>query len=447
MGAAGAADAMSTVLVKDALSRLQLLDDTLSRAQVFVSRERSFRAWNGEKAPLLDAFGAADSAALTAYVAQQQSFIDAIGKDAEALLLQLGSGQSTNPLVARWQAAVTDLGRFRLKSPTSSLMALEQFVLSGAAELELGNCLDKLSARAAQRRGPDVFSERMQILQAGLYSRCRELTLTGYQDAWTQFADAFNRDLAGRAPFRAVDAGAKGASGERAPAADVDAVGAVLKLFDRVHLRALASDRDPSRPAPASNLRKVDDQMQKVREFLAPLYPSEEGQSGGMDVNVEFRANTVAEIDGNKFIDWSMTIGNQTLRQRDPPRPLRWEPGMPVALTLRVAQDGPVMPQAEPGHPGMSVDDRTVSYRFDDPWALFSFVSLYREADAPASAARSPLLRFEFPMTAIGAIGANARITTRDSRAKVFVRLTVSGPGKRTPLLWPGVFPAKVMAW
>jgi len=27
------------------------------------------------------------------------------------------------------------------------------------------------------------------------------------------------------------------------------------------------------------------------------------------------------------------------------------------------------------------------------------------------------------------------------------VRLTVSAPGKRTPLVWPGVFPAKAPAW
>lgn len=457
MGAPVAAEALNAVLVTDALSRLQVLDDTLNRAQVFVPRDRAFRGWVGEKAPLLNAFGAADAGGLTAYVSQQQTFIETIHKDAEALLLQLGNSQSGNPLVARWQSSVTDLSRYRLKSPTSNLMALEQFVLSSAADLELGNCLDKLSARAAQRRGIDLFSERLQILQAGLYSRCRELTVSGYQDTWNRFADAFNRDLANRAPFRALvaDAGAKAAS--TAPAADVEEVGNVLKLFDRAHAMTQASERDPSRPAPASTVRKVDEQMQKVREFLAPLYQSEDGQPGGLDVSVEFRANTAAEVDGNKIIEWAMTIGGQTLRQRDPARPLRWEPGMPVTLTLRVAQDGPVIPKAEPGHPGMSVDERTVSVRFTDPWALFSFVSSYRETDAGSAAARSQLLRFDFPMTAVGEAGRGAvpvttagdaaRIATRDSRAKVFIRVAVSAPGKRAPLAWPGVFPAKAMAW
>jgi len=448
LGALGTADGLSSVLVKDALSRLQLLDETFTRAEVFVPRDRAFRAWIGEKAPLQDAFGAPDPGALAAYVSQQQSFIDATGKDAESLLVQLGAGQSGNPLVARWQATVADLNRYRLKSPTSNLMALEQFVLAGAADLELGNCLDKLSARAAQRRASDVFSERMQGLQAGLYTRCRELTQTGYQDAWTRFADAFNRDLANRAPFRTAPAEplAKGTAGERPPAADVEEVGAVLKLFDRVHAMALAADRDPSRPSAASNVRKVDDQMQKVRDFLLPLYPAEEGQPAGLDVAVEFRANTAAEVDGNKIIDWALTVGGQTLHQRDAARPLRWEPGMPVALTLRVAQDGAVLPQAEAGHPGMTVDDRTVSYRFDDPWALLSLVSAYREADGPAAGARSQLLKLEFPMTATGD-GARTAIATRDGRARVYVRLSVSAAGKRAPLLWPNVFPAKAPAW
>lgn len=441
IGAGTSADALGNVLARDALSRLQLLDDTLNRAQVFVPRDRAFRSWVGARGPLLEAFGAPDAGALSAYVAQQQSFIDAIGRDAEALLLQLGSNQLSNPLVARWQVTVADLARYRLKSPTSTLMALEQFVLMGAADIELNNCLDKLSSRAAQRRGTDVFSERMQILQAGLYTRCRELTQTGFEDAWTRFADAFNRDLSNRAPFRAVmrEAAIKG---ERAPAADVEEVGSVFKLFDRVRVLGIASDRDTSRPSAPASMKKVDEQMQKVRDFLAPLFPTEDGQAAGFDVAVEFRANSAAESEGNKIIDWSMTIGSQTLRQRDPARPLRWEPGIPVTLSLRFARDGPVAPVAEAGHPGMTVDERTVSYRFDDPWALLSFISSYRQNETSA-AARSQLLKFEFPLNEIGQNG----ILARAARARLFVRMTISPAGKRSPLIWPSVFPTKVPGW
>jgi len=442
IGALAVADNLSAVMSRDALSRLQMLDETLTRAEVFVPRDRSFRLWNGEKAPLLDAFGAGDAGALAGYVAQQQAFIEATGKDAEALLLQLGGSAAGNPLVGKWQATVSDLNRYKLKSPTSSLTALENFVLVGAADIDINNCLDKLSARAAQRRASDIFSERMQGLQGGLYSRCRELMQTGYQDAWTRFADAFNSELANRAPFRALSPdGVK--TVDKVPA-DVEEVGAVLKLFDRVHTLALASDRDPSRPSAASTVRKMDDQMQKVRDFLAPLYPSEEGQPVGFDVMAEFRANTATESEGNKIIDWALTVGSHTLRQRDAAKALRWEPGLPVMLTLRFAQDGPVVPKSEGGHAGMSVEERTVSYSFDDPWALFSFVAAYRESEgAPASGSRSQLLKFEFPLTVVG----DGKIAARDARARVYVRLTVSAAGKRAPLVWPPAFPVKAPAW
>ncbi|RYE80170.1 MAG: hypothetical protein EOO80_04535, partial [Oxalobacteraceae bacterium] len=138
------------------------------------------------------------------------------------------------------------------------------------------------------------------------------------------------------------------------------------------------------------------------------------------------------------IIDWSLAIGGQAVSRRDPARPLRWTPGLPVVLTMRLAQDGPTVPKADAAQPDLAVDQRTVSYRFDDPWALLSFVSAHRDADAGA---RAQLLRFEFPTAQLGEGG---RVQVRDGRARVFVRLTLSAPGKRTALPWPGTFPAKM---
>jgi len=443
LGAEGVADNLGAVLATDAMSRLQLLDRTFARAEVFVPSDQSFRSWKGEKVPLLVAFGAFDAANLGAYVSQQLTFIEASGKEAEGLLQQLGSVPAGNPVVERWQGVVADLNRYHLKSPTSNLLSLERFVLAGGADLDLANCLDRLSAGVAQRRASDVFAERLQMLQSGLYFRCRDLKQTEYQDAWTRFADAFNHDLSYRYPFRAavLDPSDKHAALEHA-FAEVDEVGATLKLFDRSHVLATAALRDQSRPGGSAAVRKADEQMQRVREFLAPLFPVEENQVAGLDLNVEFRANRGAEIDGNTIIDWILSVGPQTLRQRDPARALRWEPGMPIVFSLRVAQDGPVIPKVDPGRPGMSVEERTVHYRFDDPWALLTFIGAQRDTDA--ADARSQLLRFEFPQAiSSDALGQAAR----QSRARVFLRLTVSAAGKRAPLAWPGAFPVRVPAW
>lgn len=141
-------------------------------------------------------------------------------------------------------------------------------------------------------------------------------------------------------------------------------------------------------------------------------------------------------------IEWTLSVGTSTARPGSAAA-LRWEPGMPVQLSLRLARDGAVVPKGEPGRPDVRVVDRTVSFRFDDPWALFSFINAYRDPDAPGDDGRGPLLRFEFPLAGSGAVPSAAA----DARARVFLRLRVSAPGKHAALAWPAVFPAQVPSW
>ncbi|MFM9436148.1 type VI secretion system protein ImpL [Janthinobacterium sp. CG_23.3] len=437
IGAADVTAELDAVLVRDAMSRLQRLDDVFNAADVFVPRERAFQSWKGEKGALLDAFGGGDAAALGAYVAQQQEFVDTAAGQAEAVLAQLTHVSAGQPLVSRWQAIVADMRRYRLKSPASSLMAVEQFIVGGSAEIDLGNCTSKLGSRAGQRRGADVFAERLQSLQNGLLARCRELAASRYRNEWERFAEVYNRDLARRAPFLARP------RGDAAPA-DRDAVGAAMNQFDRARAASALAEREPGVPGASAAVRAAGEQLRRMREVLAPLYPVEPGQAGGLDVAVQFRAAGPAEAEANQIIDWSLSIGAATLRLADPARALRWEPGMPVLLSLRLARDGSGVPKAEPGQPNMAVSERTVSYRFDDPWALFSFIGAYRDGDAADGEQRAPLLRFEFPVTRAAA-GAN--VAPAAARARVFLRLNVSAPGKRAPLAWPTVFLSQVPGW
>lgn len=456
LDAQGVLEDFSRVLVRDALARLRAIDQAFTQADVFVPRERNFSSWRGEKAPLLDAFGAADAAGLASYVAQQQAFVESSGAEAQQQLQLLAGEQAGNPLVQRWQALSSDMARYRLKSPTSSLLALEQFVLVGAADLDGANCQDRLSTRANGRRSSDYFGERLGALQASLLARCKDLRLSEMQDAWRRFAEAFNRDLAERPPFRTGPAVA-GRKSERAPV-DANELANVLKLFDKTQalsgLRSaatsgaagaagasgVASSVPPSASmasAGGAAVRRMAEQMHKVQELLAPLFPAAEGQVAGLDLAVEFRANQESEAEGNKIIDWTLSVGPQTLRLRDAARPLRWEPGQPVVLTLRLARDVPWLPRAEPG---AAVDDRSVSYRFEDPWALLSLLASHREPDAGRSDARAQLLRFEFPLV-------STEPGRPEARARVYLRLSLSAAGKRAPLVWPGSFPARAPDW
>ncbi len=442
IGSVQAADELDAVLVRDALARLQRLDEVFTAAEVFVPRDGAFRGWTGDKEPLLDAFGAGDAAGLAAYVARQQEFVDTAAAQAEGMLAQLAHVSVSHPLAARWQAIVADVRRYRLKSPASSLVAIEQFIAGAGAQVDLANCAGRLAARGSRLRNDDVFAERLQGLQAGLLARCRELTAERYRNEWDRFAQLYNRDLARHAPFATLP-------GTGATPADPDAVGAAMKQYDRARAAGMLArreqeqeqerERDAAAGAPA---RADGEQLRRMRDVLAPLYPAEPGQAAGLDVTAQFRAAGAAEAAANQIIDWSLTIGNATVRLADPPRALRWEPGMPVLLALRMARDGAGIPASEPGHRHMSVADRTVSYRFDDPWALFSFINAHRVGDGDGRAA---LLRFEFPLA--HAVAGAPVAALPDTRARVFLRLNVSVPGKRAPLAWPAAFPAHVPGW
>lgn len=427
IGALALAAEIDAVLLTDARVRLQKLTTVLDAAQAYLPRDALFSGWEGQKGAMFDAFGVSDSTGLNLYLDQQKDFIDKIVAQADGVLNQVDSmaapGTAPAPAVATWLALRTDLARYAQKSPASSRLALEQFIRTGSADIDLSNCREKLGPNTAVRPAADLFAARLAALQAGLRTRCKALAGANDQRRWQDFAQAWNRDVGQRAPFAVLPAVAGGGV-----AADRDAVGAVLKLYDGAEAaRQLAG----TPPAP------YEPQLMRVRELLKPLYPADDGQVGALDVAVEFRANPGAERHASQIIDWSLTIGTATLHATDPARPLRWEPGMPVTLVLRVARDAGRVPKPTGDAPGMSVADRSVTWRCADPWALFTLIRTYQRPDAAGDAARGPLLGFAFDL--VPAPGAAPGVLDDDALA--FVRLRLSIPGKLAPLAWPAFIP------
>jgi type VI secretion system protein ImpL len=429
LGARSASDTLGTVLVRDARARLRVIDDAFMQGDVFVPRD--IRNWSGEKGPLVAAFGAGDAMGLASYVAQQQAFIESSAREAETLLAAIEGPEANDPMVQRWRGIVGDVAKYRLKSPASSLQNLEQFVLNAASDVDRANCVDKL-AKFPPRRGGDVFGERLANLQVRLAGRCRELRNNELREGWAKFAEVFNRDLAGRAPFKT----GLPLPADRPPA-DIEEVSTALKAYERAW-------KTVDRAAATPTVKRFDEQMERVRAFMAPLFSANDNAAPGYDLGVEFRANPAAELEGNKIIEWSITVGSHTLKQREPARALHWEPGTPIVVSLRLARDGPVAPAPDPQQPGMWVEDRTVHYRFNDLWSLYSMIASHREPDGPGrSDAKAQVLRFEFPIFSNGELLKGLP----DSRARVYLKLAVSPAGKRAPLAWPGSFPSKAPEW
>ena len=457
LGGRAAADRLGDMMAGDANARLRLVDEALVQGEFYLPRERDFRSWTGNRAPLLQAFAVNDPLALASYAAEQFARIEKLAREAEVLLPSLDAERRTGFLAQRWQAIVTDLARYKARSPSSNLLALEQFVLAEAAEIDGTSCGEKLVARASMRRVPDIFSERLKLLRDGLLQRCQEIASGERQALWEALASSFNRDLAGRSPFvmpgasvTATAGGPNRGQSKRAGAGrasvDPEEILPVLRLFERAHKSLLdrSIDAGLSRQ-PMIAIRRFDEQMERVRAFLAPLYPADENAAAGYDLSIDFRANADNEVEGNQIIEWALVVDSQTLRQRDPVRALRWEPGMPVTLSLRFARNGRVLPQTDAAQPWMTVDDRTVNYRFADLWSLLSLLQVHRDTDgSPRGDQRMQLLKFEFP---ISTVNENPKLPPVESSARVYVRLGISPAGKRSPLVWPGTFPVSAPTW
>lgn len=446
-------DALRNLITRDALRKLQTLEEALNRSELYAIKGRSFAFWQGEKSPVLGAFSLPDASSLQPYLAQQVTRVEQLSKEADAVLNLLPASAANNLQAQRWQAMSRDLERFKLKNPNSSLLALENFLTAMAGDVDGQNCQERLQGKVLSGRPSDFFAERHAQLGASLAQRCGELRLKEQYALWSAFSNDFNLTLAGRPPFAAP-----GWSPE-APVIEVDELAPLLRGYERARpaMQALLQQQKGSTAFVA--VQRFIDQFDRSRSFLVPLVPAEENTPAGYDVAVEFRANQGAEIQGNKVIDWSLEIGRQRLSLRDTPKPLRWEPGQPITLTLRLAKDGQFSPLADPKQPALSVDGKTVTLRFADAWSLFNLIGRQREAEA-RNDGRSQLLRVEFPLQmdspAVPANGTATQGTAQplpatlkpaevgENRAKVYLRLTLSPPGKRTPLIWPGPLPTRV---
>jgi len=441
LGASARAEDLRALASRDALERLQMVDDAFTQSELYAMRGRDFRDWRGERGPVLAAFGVSDSSSLAAYLAQQFGRVESLGKQADTYIAALDNAGAASVVAQRWQAINRDLERYRLKNPNSSLLLLEQFLGTTAAEIDRDTCAAKLAGKAPATRVGDYFAERHAQIYSALLARCLDLHFRDQQELWSQFAARFNRAIAGRHPFGTT-------TGRDSQLADYDSLAEMVKAFEPVE-RSLKDSREEGNgraSAPGQAARRFVGQFGLVRDLLAPLYPSEEGTATGYDLSVEFRSNTPAEIEGNKIIEWSLEVGDQVLKQRDTPRTLRWQYGTPVALVLRLAKDSPLAARADGQQPALATDGQTVSFRFADPWALFTLIQRQRDQDIlHRQDGRSQLLKFEFPLTPVAA--GDTALTPAGGRARVYLRMALSPAGKKTPLLWPSVFPTRAPEW
>ncbi len=452
IGANATYDDLTSLLRRDAVRGLVAINRILDGSELYSVRDGNFLWWQGARNPGLGAFRVADVQALADLLGQQYGQAESLAALSAPLLAVVDNAgirldTATTQSVRRLRGLFREVDRFKNKNPRSSVAELEAFIRTELAEVDGQNCIEKMSPKMGVARDSDYFQERQFALRQQLFSRCVELATIEARRAYAAIDRGFD-PLRGRFPFGAVSV--RGPGGE----ADPEDVVQFLKLYERYSKAVLpllggrAAGLGPL-PAPSANDRGSAagfmDQMSRVRVFLGPLLPPEEAAGPlGYDLSVEFRVNQGVEVDGNKIVDWHLEVGEQALKLRDPPRTIRWRPGMPIALTLRWAKDAPTAPVNDGTVANMSVDGKNVTYRFTGDWALVSLLkSQAASSDAPTRAEVRPhLLKFEFATQAVST-GGQFRSVAPEGRSRVFMRVTVTPGGKKDVLSLP-VFPTAV---
>ncbi|ACC75059.1 type VI secretion system protein [Paraburkholderia phymatum] len=451
LGATAQLEELGMLVSADAIAHLQRVDNALTQSELYATRQDGGNeGQHGGRSPVLAAFGVADGAGLAAYLDQQAARAVSLGKQASVYLSALDAASATAPLVQRWQAINRDLERYQLKNPNSSLLRLEQFALSVAADPGPAGCMSKFTARPATNGDGDYFAMLHARLYDRLLARCSQSYVSDLRQRWASFASEFNETVAGRQPFdnsNMVRVGTRADVGS----ADFGELGQVLKRYAPVSeafhaARGSAIAQAGAAGVAGGKLRQFIDNFDQVRTLLAPLYPSDDGAPNGYELSVEFRANRVGEIAANQVIDWTLTIGSQSLSMNEAPRTLHWDYGTPVSLALRFAKDSPLTAMSDPQQRALSTDGRTLTWQFTDPWALISFINRQRVTDAsPRADNAAQLLKFDFPLSTVDP--ANLSLLPKQAHGRVFVRLALMPAGKKTPLPWPGSFPVRAPDW
>jgi type VI secretion system protein ImpL len=431
LGQDGEANALQSILVNDASGRLKLLNDALQSAHPYQILDDSDDG-RSESRDRLQLFAQSEDAA--DYLNNQLSMLQTLSAQVQLLRSALPADSRTNGDLTRWQSIAREIELHTAKDPKGSLLKLERFINELARELDAPTCLAVLRAHEPPKRTNNYFAERHAELHRTVSRRCLALDRRSFAEQWRTFSSDFNKLLKGRRPFIGNRSTLRPTEFLAIPPADQADVSALMQRLPNVSPEVFARNNIPE--GAAIPIRDFAAQAAKVRQTMGSLFPNDPTAPAGLDVMIKFRASTSGEQDGNKIIDWSITIGDQTLGLRDAPRALRWRIGEPVRISLRFANDAPIVPRADPDNPYLEVSRKNAVFRFEGAWALLDMLQLMRANEL--SDTRNSLLKLEVP------VQADERDPTSRARpVRVFVGITLSEPGKTTALTWPSHFPER----
>jgi type VI secretion system protein ImpL len=174
LGARGLSSRLWALHTEPLVKRLAAMQDEWEQLALYQPRAGDFGWWQGEAAPLWQAFGAADGAGVQRSLAEQVTRLEALSLRAATLLAAAGPALAADPQAQRWSRLTAELQRWRTRQPDSSLMALERYLLGVGADLRRDNCAERLATQLPPRQD-DEIAQRYVHLHTALVHRCTQL--------------------------------------------------------------------------------------------------------------------------------------------------------------------------------------------------------------------------------------------------------------------------------
>lgn len=425
MGHSESARQLDRIMQSDAQARLEKLGEravSLGLFDLAIKEAEPGMSTSDQSLLGLDESGVQD------YFAQQLAQLEELVLLAKAYQRTLS--QSSLRAQTDWAATLRELDKYKAKDPRSSLAALEQFALLMAKPEDATGCSTRLQSVRPPKRPTNLFDRRLRDLHQDLSLRCAMRDLEGLKQIWNRFAPGYNAYVAGKRPF------APYASSQRP--ADISEVSRLIQLLPRMPV--LNASQLGISPETYRSLQTFGSQWSDIRSLLLPLFPVDPAAPAGLDLQVTLRDHTDRERHGNKIIEWFFGAGRNNTKQTGLTlKPLRWKLGDPVRISLRFADQSPLVPVASPALPWLTVQGRTANIRIDGPWAALDLVNLLRSAEVSTESGGGQALEIRIPLAPAGQQG-----STATDEAVVYITLALSEPGKTTPLRWPSGFPAKL---
>lgn len=420
--------------------------------QFYSMKHQDFAWWNGAQPVSHVAYDLASPEDLNSYLALQRKNIAFLARDLAVPLLTFAASQNIYAETASgvdWNEILADLDAFDNKLPGNPIALLENFILTDMDKATVAGCSGTMRLPSETTR--DYFLRIRNSLRVQFYRRCAELAriktindALAALDNYREIEAAFNKTLAGGFPFTDLNT--------RPDYPDLDPWELLkfFRLFDAKEKAARdALVRSADFGAGPQGATEFLDQVARVRDFFTPFLEKKQGPM--IDFRVQFRVNREQEMGANQIIDWKFEVGKKKFAYLGDDLEGRWVFGDSVRLTLRWANNSPMVPVTGATPATVRAKDRVAVIEYDDRWSLFTLLLRHgamlkragTTADCDQGLDSDPYtLKFTVRTDPDPAGDSTQRSELKTTHAEVFMRMSMVTANKQEPLLLP-CFPKK----